>query len=270
MNHSFPKLLMTKAAIGLAMLPSLSLLAEAQAAPTTGQPVAIDQQKLVVAKHLTHWLQQTLLERKAIVAVVARKGGKDLKGRDRTGMAHSGLAVYDPRAQTWILYQILKSSASTEPVAELWRMAPLDFFYGQTGYEENALVLIPEAETQQRIYDSILSGRAWRLAFTRKYNLLSKYDGHESLNCNKWVLMTIAAARTDNYDTDQVLTTIHNGFKPGRLRMNFIEKHVVKCKPNVRKDELPLAGAIETVTPQSLYESDLFEERIFATPVPGM
>ncbi len=227
-----------------------------------------DDRKLEVAKHLTDWLQSTLLEKKAIVAVVCRKGGKDVKGRDWTGMAHSGLAVYDPRAKTWILYQLMNNSKASEPTAEIWRAAPLDFFYGQSGYEENALVLIPDRETQQRLYDAILNGKAWKLAFTHRYNLLSRYDSHDSLNCNKWILMSIAAARSDDYDPSHVLSTIHQGFDPGKVRMNFIEKEFVKRKANVRKDELPSFGAVPTVTPQSLYESGLFQEKLFRiTPV---
>lgn len=238
----------------------------AAANPADGS-TSIDERKLTVAKHLTDWLQKTLYEKRAIVAVVSRKGGNDVKGRDWTGMAHSGLAVYDPRAQTWILYQLLNAGQWTPPCCELWRMAPLDFFYGQTGYEENALVLIPDRETQDRVYDAVLTGKVRKLAFTTRYNLLSQYDSTDSLNCNKWILMALAAARTDDYDPQHVLATIHQGFKPGRLHMNFIEKAVVKRKKNVRKEELPAFGAVQTVTPQSLYDSGLFEEKLFAAPV---
>ena len=229
----------------------------------------LDRPKLTVAKHLTDWLQNTLAARKALVAVVSRKGGKDLKGRDRTGMAHSGLAVYDPRAQTWIIYQILGNTGSGEPIAELWRMAPVNFFYGQTGYEENALLLIPDAVTQGRIYESILNGKAVKLAFTRKYNLLSQYNTAESLNCNKWILMVVAAARSDEWNPLKVLAIVNKGFDPGKLRMNFIEKAVVKNKSNVRSDEVPsLFGSVKTVTPQSMYDSGLFQEKLFASHTP--
>ena len=233
--------------------------AQVKAAP------AVDEKKLDVAKHLTDWLQKKLEEKKAIVAVVARKGGRDMKGRDRTGMAHSGLAVYDPRAQTWILYQILNNAKAAEPTAELWRMAPLDFFYGQTGYDENALVLIPDKETQERVYESILNGKAWNMAFTKKYNLLSRYDSDDSMNCNKWILLTIAAARSDEYDPKKVLSIVSNGFSPGKIHLGFLAKQVVKKKQNVRIEELPNIGAVETVTPQSLYDSGLFEEKCFVT-----
>lgn len=229
-------------------------------------PGAIDEKKLTVAKHLADWLQKTLYEKRAIVAVVSRKGGNDVKGRDWTGMAHSGLAIYDPHANIWNLYQLLNTRQSQEPSCDLWCMAPMDFFYGQTGYEENALVLIPDLETQERVYDAVLTGKVRKLAFTTKYNLLSKYDSTDSLNCNKWILMAIEAARTNDYDPQHVLASIREGFRPGWLHMSFIEKQVAKCKKNVRKDELPAFGAVQTVTPQSLYESGWFEEKLFAAP----
>ncbi|MDZ4835563.1 MAG: DUF2145 domain-containing protein [Candidatus Melainabacteria bacterium] len=225
----------------------------------------VDQEKLTVAKQLTDWLQNKLMERKAIVAVVSRKGGRDLKGRDRTGMAHSGLAVYDPRVKTWILYQVLNNPKAGQPTAELWRMAPLDFFYGQTGYDKNALVLIPDRETQQRVYESILNGKAWKMAFTKKYNLLSRYDSADSMNCNKWILLTIAAARSDEYEPLKVLSVVSNGFSPGKIRLSFFAKEAVKRKTNIRTAELPTKGAVETVTAESLYDSGLFEEKHFVS-----
>ncbi len=269
MRNAFTRILLAASFILSAVLLPPVQLAPAALAADVAKSVTVDQEKLVVAKDLTDWLQATMLEKKAIAAVVSRKGGPDVKKRDFTGMAHSALAIYDPRAQTWILYQIMNVPKSGEPVSELWRTAPVDFFYGQTGYEKNALLLIPDSETQRRLYDGILSGKTWKLAFTQKYNLLSQYDTFDSLNCNKWILMAIAAARIDNYDPKVVLATIRQGFDPARLRINFIEKEFAKRKPNVRRDELPSFGAIKTVTPQSLYQSGMFEERLFASQMPS-
>lgn len=250
----FPKLHVKDDRDIYSMLPSLA---------SYGSLVDFDHRKLGVAQELTEWMERTLCQKGSTVVVVSRKGGSDAKGRDCTGMAHSALAMYDERTQKWFLYQILKSQDATGPVAELWCMAPVDFFYGQTGYEKNALLLIPDRETQSRLCEGITSGAVWKLAFTRKYNLLSRFDSSDSLNCNKWILMTIAAARSNNYNLAMVLDVIRSDFAPGKLRMNFIERLVAKVKPNVRSDELPLSGMVETVTPQSLYESYFFEERIF-------
>jgi hypothetical protein len=231
------------------------------AALAAESPASVNQRKLEVAKHLTDRLQDTLKEHHILVAVVSRRGGKDIQKHDITGMAHSGLAVYDPRAQTWLLYNLVNDSTSGQAVASLWRTAPLDFFYGQTGFEEHALVLVPETEIQQRIYQSVLTGKFKKLLFTRNYDLLSRYDSPNSLNCNKWILMNIAAARIDDYDPTHVLQTIHNGFEPSKLRFNALERMALKQKKNVRQHELPPAGPVETVTPQSFYESTLFEQK---------
>ena len=255
----------TKTVVGIYAATSL-LVPLASHGTEPASVLSVDAKKLEVAKHLTTWLQNTLFERRAIVAVVSRKGGRDTKGRDRTGMAHSGLAVYDPRAQTWILYQILNNQKGADAVAELWRTAPVDFFYSQTGYDEDALVLIPDTEVQRRIYESVLTGQAWKLAFTERYNLLSQYDSTDSLNCNKWILLTIAAARSDEYDPSKVLTIVRSGFEPGKIHLNPIAKHVAKRKPSVREEELPRVGDVKTVTPQSLYDSGLFNEKLFAKP----
>ena len=223
----------------------------------------IDSEKLEVAKNLTTWVQKTLQEKEAVVAVVARKGGKDIEKRDKTGMAHSGFAVYDPRVKTWIVYDLSNSSKGSNPQSVLQRRSLLDFFYGQTGYKEDALILFLDKETQNRVYESILNGNYKKVFFTTKYNLLSRYDSSYSLNCNKWLLMVIAAARIDDYNHEKVLESITNGFEPGRINLSMLEKMVAKKKDNVRANEIPSSGPILTVTIESLYNSPIFEGKEF-------
>lgn len=225
----------------------------------------VDEAKLENAKELTIWLNKTLQEKKALVAIVARMGGPDVVKHDRTGMAHSGLAIYDPRAQTWILYNLVnKNSSARPPLSALYRTAPLDFFYGQAGYKKNALILIPDQPTQKRIYEAVLNGKYKSLFFTDKYNLLSVFNSNQSLNCNKWLLMNIVAARIDNYDINTILNTITQGFEPGLIRLSSLEKIFAKKKPNIRPNEMPSGSApIKTVTIQSLYDSKFFTDKLF-------
>ncbi len=75
--------------------------------------------------------------------------------------------------------------------------------------------------------------------------------------------MTVAASRSQDYDPIHVLAIIDKGFEPAKLRFNFIEKEVVKHKSNVQWEEIPRAGAVRTVTPESLYRSGLFRESFF-------
>lgn len=229
---------------------------------------AIDQPKLDNAKKLTDWLQDTLQKKQTLVAVVSRKGGDDVKKHDFTGMAHSGLAVYDPRAKTWLIYNLLNdanSNAMGNPQSAVWQTAPLDFFYGQTGYDENALLLIPDTETQKRLYEAFITGTYKKLLFTKSYNLLSAYNTPDSLNCNKWILMNIVAARIDNYNPTVVLNTITKGFEPGYLQFSALERIFVKKKPSVRANEIARFGSkpIQTVTVQSFYQSKLFAEKLY-------
>jgi hypothetical protein len=112
----------------------------------------VDEPKLAIARSLTDSVQKLLQQRRAVVAVVSRMGGQDAKRHDFTGMAHSGIAAYDPRAQSWIVYSLQNEMTSGFPHATIWRTALLDFFYAQTGYGKRSLVLIPDNTTQQRIY----------------------------------------------------------------------------------------------------------------------
>jgi hypothetical protein len=231
--------------------------------PVAEANIAIDAKKLQLAKDLTDWLNYTLQEKKTLVAVVGRQGSPQTKKQDKTGMGHAGLAVYDPRAKSWIIYNLLNTTTGSQPKGEIWRTAPLDFFYAQKGYEKDALLLIPDTVTQQRMYEAILNGNYQRLFYTDDYNLLSIYDSPHSLNCNKWLLMNIAAARIDEYDPVKVLNAIHLGFKPAKVNLNFIERQMAQKKPNIRWDELPANGPYETVTVESFYRSDLFTEKLF-------
>lgn len=224
----------------------------------------VDKRKLQLAKDLTKWMRSTLQEQEALVAVIARKGGNDVKKHDKTGMAHSGLAVYDPRLKTYIIYNLLSETKASAPISKIWRSAPVNFFYGQTGYHKNALLLIPDKITQDRLYNSILNNQYQNLLFTNKYNLLSSYASNKSLNCNKWLLMMVVAARTDDYQPTSVLQTIKQGYNPIPIRLSTIEKFFVRQKPNVRSNEIPKSGGIYTVTIESLYKSkDLFPVSIF-------
>lgn len=252
--------------------PALPLRAETPPTPAadavkTDAPVEdvqkIDQQKLEVAKELSIWLNKTLQQKKALVAVIAREGGEETKKHDATGMGHAGLAVYDPRAQSWIIYNLLNNVQGKEPKGSIWRSGPVDFFYGQKGYTKNALLMIPDEITQERMYSAILDGRYKRLFFTDHYNLLSAPASDSSLNCNKWLLMNIAAARMDSYEPFAVLAQIEEGFAPGEIRLNVIERQFAKGKPTVRGSEVPAFGPIHTVTVESLYRSDLFGEKLY-------
>ncbi len=307
--------------------------------------------KLKLAEDLSDWMVNTLNQKGAVAAVVARNGSAQAQRHDPTGMAHSGLALKDPVKSDWIIYNLIHDvphdtqesrfldwltgvrpqnrefssplrtrssqppseagssppstprSGSTEPTilpaeagkgnpfrkspsassgssdtgspkarpkktpqSQIWRSEPLEFFYSQPVEKKDALLLIPPKDLQIRLRDGILGGHYKKLYFTPNYNLVSHPHSNTSLNCNKWVLMNIMAAKQADYSYTNILKAIEQFFKPGRIRMHPVLRPIAKIHPTIMPHEVPAVGPIHTVTVESLYRSDLFEEKEFHVP----
>lgn len=222
----------------------------------------VNEKKLVVATELTQWLNTTLQNKRALVAVVARNARPLTAKYDATGMGHVGLVVYDPRVKSWLFYHLLNDVIGKKPTASLYVSAPLDFFYDQRGYKKEALIMLPDVKVQQRIYNAILDQEYKRLYFTKKYSLTSGYDTAKSINCTKWILMNLVAAEIDNYDPNVVLKAVHD-VPPAHLKPNLLVRHWFSLrKPEVSHEFYP-DKSWQTVTAESLYRSNLFTEKIF-------
>ena len=159
-----------------------------------------------------------------------------------------------------------KTSSKKTPQSQIWRSEPLEFFYSQPVEKKDALLLIPPKDLQIRLRDGILSGHYKKLYFTPNYNLVSHPHSNTSLNCNKWVLMNIMAAKQADYSHTNILKAIEQFFKPGRIRMHPVLRPIAKIHPTIMPQEVPAIGPIHTVTVESLYRSDLFEEKEFHIP----
>lgn len=72
-----------------------------------------DQLKLAIAEELSDWMANTLNQRNAIAAVIARNGKEQAQRHDATGMAHSGLALFDQDKKQWIVYNLLNDEVDT-------------------------------------------------------------------------------------------------------------------------------------------------------------
>ncbi|HEY9745427.1 MAG TPA: DUF2145 domain-containing protein [Oculatellaceae cyanobacterium] len=221
-----------------------------------------NQCKLEVATELAQWLHNTLQSKQALVAVVARNARPITEKYDATGMGHVGLAVYDPRVQSWLFYHLLNDVIEKQPTANLYISAPIDFFYDQRGYKREALIMLPPQDIQQRIYNAILNQAYKKLHFTKRYSLTSGYDSVQSINCTKWIEMLLVAAKIDDYDPMTVLTAMHE-VPPASLKPPAIVRAWFSWrKPEVATEFYP-DKSWRTVTAESLYRSELFTERIF-------
>lgn len=233
--------------------------------------------KLAVARQLSEWMSDTLFRMGANFAVVARQGGLAHKEYDRTGMLHTGIARFHPKEKQWKIYNLIDQvktigpfglMSAGKPKCQIQWTEPTDFFYQQGGYQKNALLLIPDKATQANMEQAFSSGLYKKLALTSDYNMVSLPDTHTSLNCNKWCLLNILAARKEEYNPWALLADIRDNYRAGGLNVGFWQRLFAGWDPRVRGEEVPWRGPIYTVTVESLHDSGLFEQKIFCTVQP--
>lgn len=225
--------------------------------------VSNNPKKLEIAHKLSDWTLSQMAEANADIAVIARGGSHISKTQDLTWMEHSGILIFNRKSQEWEIYNLLNDFCDQSPRCDIWRNRPLDFFYTQPNYDENAMLLVPDKKMQEKLRHGIESGAYKKLQFTRDYNLITRYDGDKSLNCNKWVLMNLVAAKLGDYDHQTVLQEIGKTFQPGRVRVCPIIRPLARQHPTVLQSEAPLTGPLNTVTAESLYRSNFFEKKLF-------
>lgn len=71
--------------------------------------------KLEMAQDLSNWMTEQLKQKNAVAAVVARNGWEEVQRYDETGMAHSGLAIYDDKQKKWTVYNLLQDPVAQQP-----------------------------------------------------------------------------------------------------------------------------------------------------------
>lgn len=221
-----------------------------------------DARKVAVSEKLSLWVRKTLKEKNADVAVLARRGSKFTRHFDSSGFAHTSFAVRVPEQNDWVTFNLF-SDPATKRRQDYIRLATLeDFYYGQTGYEEDTLILLPSPPLQGKILQGFLSGKYQQLFFTDRYNLLSNPYTSQSLNCTKWLVMNIYAAKIGAYDHQEVLLAMKKDFREQEIRPPLVYRLAVRFMSNIRTDEFPDDGIIRTISVASLLGSDLFEETI--------
>jgi hypothetical protein len=222
-----------------------------------------DAKKLQMAQELSEWMDKTMRDSNASVAVVARGGSWQTKTQDKTLMEHSGLLMYDKKLKNWVIYDLLNNNCKYPQRVELFRNHPVDFFYAQPNYDWDALLMIPDRDTRRKLRHGLVNGDYKKLNFTQDYNLVTTYNTQKSLNCNKWVLMNLVAAKKGNYNPSEVIEKIDQEFKPAVIDINPFLRVIAMQHPTVLQKEVPCVDPIKTVTVESLYRSNLFEKKEF-------
>lgn len=241
---------------------TLERLHESFALPPQEQVRKIRPRKVEVAGKLADWMRDTLTQEGIQVAVVARQGGLQHKKYDQTGMFHTGIALFHPREKKWKIYNLVDEQRAGRWQGEVQWTEPEDFFYQQGGYHRKSLMLIPDQGTQIQMRKALLNGEYQKLFFTSDYNLVSEPAGRTSLNCNKWVLLNVLAAKRENYNPLKLLDEIKKHYQPDRIDVPPLIRPIARYQPHVKPSEIPLWGPIHTVTVNSMLESGLFERTL--------
>jgi len=248
---------------------TLTRLRESFAEPPEEMVLGVKSRKWEVAGQLSDWMQNTLQQQGVQLAVVARQGSLEHKKHDKTGMLHAGLAMYHPREQRWKIYNLIDTPFGGSSRCDVQWTEPAAFFARQGGYRKDALLLIPDAESRRRMHQSLLNGDYRKLVFTPDYNLVSPPHSDGSLNCNKWVLLNVLAAKHDTTDTAKLLSHIRDNYQPGQINVHPLKRLFAAQEPKVKASEVPWLAPIHTVTVESLLNSGLFEKAQFCEPREG-
>ncbi len=242
-----------------ALLPATSFSPPQEAVKHTNP------RKVDVAQQLARWMEDTLAQEGAILAVVARQGGLQHKKYDRTGMLHTGLVIWHPQEKRWKIYNLIDRPQGRGTRCDVQWTEPVDFFIQQGGRQKEALLMIPDRILQARMRAALLNGDAARLSFTSDYNIISPPHSETSLNCNKWVLLNLLAAQMQTYEPKHLLDVIKREYKPGQIQVHPLARLFAKHQSRVKASEVPWLAPIETVTVQSLCDSGLFEKALFCS-----
>jgi len=226
----------------------------------TGKP---DPKKHEIAERLSEWVRKTMTDQHAVVGIIGRQGNETTKRFDKTGLAHAGFIVHMPGTDTWVTFNLFSDPTTKRRTQAIWQASLEDFYYGQTGYVVDTLLLIPDHDLQEKILAGFTSGNYKKLAFTDQYNLIANPFTPYTLNCTKWLLMNIYGAKTGNYNPYQILELMRGQFKEQIITPDFITRLGLRFMSNVRLNEKEKDGKIHTVTVQSLYDSTLFTQKLF-------
>ncbi len=223
----------------------------------TGQ---YDPQKMLIAKKLSAWVREVMIAEHANIAIIGRQGNKLTKRFDATGLAHAGFVLHQDQGQEpeWVTLNLFADPATKKRTQDIWQASIEDFYYGQTGYGEDTLILIPSPELQKKLLQGFRAGNYRQLWFTDQYNLIAYPYTLKTLNCTKWLLMNLYAADSDVYKPEMVLKRMQQHFQEQVIRPDFLTRIAMRFMTNVRLDEHKSAREIHTVTVQSLTKTNWF------------
>ena len=231
-------------------------------------PVKQDQEtsqgKSKRALELSQWVTKTLEAEHAQVAIISRKGSPLTVLFDKTGMTHSGYVFRSPKNGQWITYSLYSNPEAGYKKSRLWQQSLQNFYYGQRSHKSDALLMIPSAALQEKLYarltavpfDSILPQ-------DEHYSLVAPLESQLSFNCTKWTVLFLFATKENSNKPSQLIHKMTEEYQVPGNKASLLLRYVLKKKPDVNWQELSPPNYIHTVTVDSLYKSSLFEKKFY-------
>jgi hypothetical protein len=204
---------------------------------------------------LAEQAREALENSQAEVAVIARAG----QNLDKWGLHYSHLAFVwrdDPHGRYSVVH-LLNRCGTAE--GALFDQGLGDFFMDDM-YQFRTLIMIPDAQLQERLAGMLESGRAGRF-LEPHYNMLAYPYSTQFENSNQWPLEVLAAAMSSELqinDRESAQFWLRNvGYQPSVIHLSAFERLGAETtRVNISFNDHPfnrrMAGQIDTVTVDSI------------------
>jgi hypothetical protein len=228
----------------------------------TCEEAELNPHKIMQGFELAQKLKLYLDESQASVALVAR-AGQDLR-QYHLRYSHLGIAQKDAQGR-WIIMHELNECGTAK--SGLFNEGLANFFMDDP-FQYESLILIPQAQFQEKILATLNSPIAKNLHFSQ-YNMLAFPFSMQYQNSNQWVLEVLASALSTelasapsyediaNYRIKAQSWLQSNQYQPDTISLSALTRLGARLfKANISFDDHPfgrrMAGKIDTVTVESV------------------
>ena len=155
-------------------------------------------------------------------AIVSRSGQPRNKLPEGVMFTHSAFFLYQPETQNYAVYNLYHGEEN-RLVSTLVADTPADFL--RLLRERDAGFIIPDAETQEQLYNYILSPQ-YGAVHQVNYSLISNPYDPRMQNCNEFMLDTLAAMVWETTDSLAIKGRFQDTLRPSELKASFIRRHI--------------------------------------------
>lgn len=155
-------------------------------------------------------------------AIVSRSGQPRSKLPEGILFTHSAFFLYQPETENYAVYNLYHGEEN-RLISSLVADTPADFL--RLLRERDAGFIIPDAATQEQLYNYILSPQ-YGAVHQANYSLISNPYDARFQNCNEYMLDTLAAMVWDTTDSLVIKARFQETLRPSELKASLIRRHI--------------------------------------------